>query len=130
MVSRFSGGLAQLVAAMRNRLSGTAVTESEKAFLEPLIPDIGDQPGIIVAKLEQIRQGALDETNNYRSLSGLPELTDASQIRNYSSRKPLYEKEDEGTVSMEQQPKVLTADDIRKKKNTVQSPSGKFNIQQ
>jgi hypothetical protein len=92
---RFAGKLAQLVAAMRNRLSGTAVTETEAAFLEPLIAGLEDQPAIVGAKIDVMKEGAKDEINNFRNSAGIPKLKKDSQVLDYGERKSLYERNKE-----------------------------------
>ena len=69
-----------MVAEMRNRLSGTAVTDSEAAFLEPLIPDLSDSPKNFMKKLEQLESDPLLRLNTIRSTFNLPTLTDETLI--------------------------------------------------
>jgi len=77
------------VAEMRNRLSGTAVTESEERFLEPLIPKISDRPDNFVAKLNQLKDMPLVQLNGIRETYGLPQISE-SQLLNKSLRTGLY----------------------------------------
>lgn len=78
-----------LVAQMRNDLSGTAVTESEAKFLEPLIPDLTDRSSNFAQKINALERNVLTQYNSTRGLASLPELT-ADQIINKNARLSLY----------------------------------------
>ena len=78
-----------MVAEMRNRLSGTAVTDSEAAFLEPLIPDLSDSPANFMKKLEQLESDPLLRLNTIRSTFNLPSLNEESLL-NSTKRVGLY----------------------------------------
>jgi len=78
-----------LVAEMRNRLSGTAVTESEARFLEPLIPDLSDRPDVFMTKLAQLESDPLMRMNNIRDTYLLPRL-DKESLLNKDLRVGLY----------------------------------------
>jgi len=80
------------VAEMRNRLSGTAVTESEERFLEPLIPKISDTPANFMIKLNQLAENPLVELNNLRETIGLPQL-DENSLTDNNLRLDLYRGE-------------------------------------
>lgn len=81
-----------LVAEMRNALSGTAVTESEKAFLAPLIPELNDTPDNFMKKLDALKEKGLFELNSFRTTFGMPELDEKSllnmdeRINKYSTK--------------------------------------------
>ncbi|MFA6992230.1 MAG: hypothetical protein WC269_03035 [Candidatus Gracilibacteria bacterium] len=83
--------VASLVAEMRNHLCGTAVTESEKKFLEPLVASLGDKKGIFEGKLNEIKDNSLTRYNNVRSTANLPVLDEASLL-NKNLRVSLYSK--------------------------------------
>jgi len=78
-----------MVAEMRNRLSGTAVTDSEAKFLEPLIPDLSDSPANFMKKLEQLESDPLLRLNTIRSTFNLPSLNEESLL-NSTKRVGLY----------------------------------------
>jgi hypothetical protein len=78
-----------LVAEMRNHLAGTAVTESEKKFLEPLVSSLTDKKGIFINKLDEISGNALTRYNNTRAAGGLPELN-TNQLLDKAKRISLY----------------------------------------
>lgn len=91
--AKLQAKVTSLVSEMRNHLSGTAVTESEKKFLEPLISKLSDKEGIFVTKLEEIRDNSLSRHNEIRSAGGLPRLN-KEQVMNYALRVPLYSLSD------------------------------------
>ena len=67
-----------LVAEMRNRLSGTNVTESEKDFLEPLIPSLSDSPDNFMKKMNELESDPLMRLNSMRQQYELPKLDKAN----------------------------------------------------
>ena len=81
--------MTSLVAEMRNRLSGTAVTESEQAFLEPLIPKLGDSPDNFMKKIAELENDPLMRLNSVRQQYELPKL-DKATLRDRKLRTPLY----------------------------------------
>ena len=85
--------ITNMVAEMRNRLSGTAVTDSEAAFLEPLIPSLSDSPANFIKKLEQLESDPLLRLNTIRTSFNLPTLTDKTLLDN-QARVGLYSKGD------------------------------------
>lgn len=78
-----------IVAKMRNELLGSAVTETEQKFLEPLIPDLNDTPDNFMKKVETLKSRGLIELNNYRNTFGLPKLDEVSLL-NPDLKKELY----------------------------------------
>lgn len=80
-----------LVADMRNRLSWTAVTADESAFLEPIIPDLSDKAGIILNKISDLGRVPVEQLNALRNELWLPALK-SNQIWkvNVSDRLDLY----------------------------------------
>lgn len=79
----------RMVAEMRNKLSGTAVTESEKRFLDELVPDLNDKPDVFMYKLESLANQPLLELNNLRQVYGLIPL-DMNTLLNKDSRVQAY----------------------------------------
>lgn len=71
-----SAKIAVLVAQMRNDLSGTAVTSSEAAFLEPLIPSLSDTMDNFEVKVKNLKGNTLNQYNSTRSTVSLPEVTE------------------------------------------------------
>ena len=63
---------------MRNELSGTAVTASESAFLNPIIPELYDTEANMMDKIRGLRRNPINEYNQLRSLGGLPKLNETS----------------------------------------------------
>lgn len=88
--AKIQGKVTSLVAELRNHLSGTAVTDSEKAFLEPLIASLSDKKGIFMDKLNEISTNSLTRHNAVRKSAGLPEL-DEKTLLNKKLRTSLYE---------------------------------------
>lgn len=86
---KIQGKVTSLVAEMRNHLSGTAVTESEKKFLEPLVASLTDKKGIFINKLDEIANNSLTRYNQTRASGGLPELNQ-NQLLDKGSRVSLY----------------------------------------
>ncbi len=87
--AKIQAQITNLVAEMRNHLSGTAVTESEKKFLEPLVASLSDKKGIFINKLDEISSNSLTRYNQTRASGGLPELNEA-QLLDKSKRVSLY----------------------------------------
>jgi hypothetical protein len=52
---------------MRNRLSGTAVTESETLFLAPVIPNKFDKAEAFQNKVDRLKNVPLQELNSLRN---------------------------------------------------------------
>ena len=87
--TRIRSAVTNMVAEMRNRLSGTAVTDSEAAFLEPLIPDLSDNPKNFMIKLSQLESDPLLRLNTIRTSFNLPVLNDKTLTDN-NARVGLY----------------------------------------
>jgi len=83
------GQIVATVADMRNRLSGTAVTDSEKAFLSPLIPELSDTPANFMAKLNNLARMPANKLNALRQQFGLPAL-DPKTLSSMDARVNLY----------------------------------------
>lgn len=69
------GQVVTLVAELRNKISGSAVTPSEAAFLEPLIPNLSDSPANFIVKLNNLATMPANKLNALRQSFGLPKLT-------------------------------------------------------
>lgn len=81
-----------LVAEMRNRLSGTAVTKSEESFLADIIPKLGDSPENFMIKLNNLKTQPLTQLNSVRSTFELPALTEQTLL-DRSLRIPMYQSQ-------------------------------------
>lgn len=79
-----------LTADMITALAGVNVTENEKRFLEPLIPDINDTPANFMIKLEQLENRAITGLNEFRGTYGLPKIN-KNVLLNPSEKQKLYE---------------------------------------
>jgi len=88
--AKIQAQVTNLVAEMRQHLSGTAVTDSEKKFLEPLIASLNDKNGVFMNKLDEISSNSLTRYNQTRQAGGLP-ILDQNQLINRSARVGLYE---------------------------------------
>jgi len=67
--------IVNLTAQMRNQLSGTAVTDSERKFLEPLIAEITDTEANFKAKIDELERGTLNKYNKTRETGSLPTVS-------------------------------------------------------
>lgn len=74
--------MATFVAEYRNKISGTAVTESESKFLENVIPTVNQAPWTIYWKLNALTKKIVWEYNSKRNQVGLPRLSKAQIIDN------------------------------------------------
>lgn len=74
---------------IRRKSLGTAVTESEVQFLQPMLTSLLDQPEIIDTKLTELRNGTVLEHNNAREQTGLPPVNEA-QILDNEARLQMY----------------------------------------
>lgn len=70
--AKLKAKIVTLTAQFRNQLSGTAVTDSEKKFLEPLIADLQDTEVNFKAKLDELERGTLNKYNKTRETGALP----------------------------------------------------------
>lgn len=87
--TEISSAITLLVAEMRNDLSGTAVTDSESTFLEPLIPSLSDTMDNFKVKTRSLNQNTLDRLNSTRGTVSLPEVTQ-DQVIDPKKRLVLY----------------------------------------
>lgn len=89
----------EITAKMRNDLLGSAVTTSESAFLDPIIPNIYDNPSAFLDKLNRLSSTPLNRLNALRSTYGLPAL-DQKSLLNSEARTNLYSKAAEQSAQM------------------------------
>lgn len=87
--AQISADIARLTAPMRNQLSGTAVTESETRFLEPLIPTLSDNMENFSIKVNSLENMALDRFNATRQSVSLPAVT-SDQVLDRKQRVNAY----------------------------------------
>lgn len=92
--------LVNLLNEIRRKSLGTAVTQSEVQFLEPLLASILDQPGIIKTKLDELKVGTVNNHNRARAVTGLPEVTE-TQLLDNEERLGLYESLAEANIISE-----------------------------
>lgn len=88
--TKLKAAVNDLVVDMRHDLSGTAVTESEAKFLDPLIPDISDPKTNFIDKLNALQNRTLNRYNATRSSVSLPQITNVKQVWDPKSRLQLY----------------------------------------
>lgn len=77
------------IAEMRNKLLGSAVTPTEEAFLEPLLPELSDRPDVFQNKLDKLKRQGLIDLNSIRSTYSLPELNE-QELLDKKEREKLY----------------------------------------
>ncbi len=68
--------IVNLLNEIRRKSLGTAVTESEVAFLEPLLTDLLDQPEIVKSKVNELKVGTLNQHNQARGQTTLPHISE------------------------------------------------------
>jgi hypothetical protein len=87
--AKIQAKITSLVSEMRNHLSGTAVTDSEKKFLEPLIAKLSDKEGVFMAKIDELAGDSLLKHNETRKSAGLPEIN-SEQLVDRNKRIQVY----------------------------------------
>jgi hypothetical protein len=87
--AEISAKITDLVATMRNDISGSAVTTGESRFLEPLIPSLSDTDTNFGAKVKALDESVLNRLNSIRSSVSLPEVT-SEQVIDPKKRLILY----------------------------------------
>lgn len=97
-----------LVSEMRNHLAGTAVTASERMFLEPLIPNLSDTLPSFKEKLVELPTNSLTKYNSVRTTAGLPPL-DPVSLTNKNARVPLYFLSDAATGAINDPTDLMSA---------------------
>jgi hypothetical protein len=111
VAQKLAGDLSALMAAYRNQISGTAVTESEAKYLEPLLASVEDQPETIQSKLTAVHDNFGTSINTRRTSAGLPEISDLGKYARadtaylkslYQNKEPVkidpYSEESVGSV--------------------------------
>lgn len=93
---RFSAAVAAMVQEFRRNNIGTAATENETRFLEPLVASLKDQPELAEVKIEEFVNNLMMLHNASRRTVGLPEVT-AEQVSDVSRRLPLYGSTSQGS---------------------------------
>ncbi len=88
---RLETSLVNLFSDIRRKSAGTAVTETELAFLQPLLSDLLDQPEIIKTKIDELKQSTLNTHNEARGQSTLPFVT-VEEALNNKERLSLYQE--------------------------------------
>lgn len=68
--------LTDMFSDVRKEYLGSAVTDSEQAFLNPLLADLRDQPGTIETKLDALKNKVTTGANTARESVGLPSLNE------------------------------------------------------
>lgn len=81
--------IADLTISLRHDIAGSAVTQSESSFLEPLITSLSDKKGNFMEKLDALQNRIKVQYNSTRSVAGLPEVN-VKQILDKKSRLDLY----------------------------------------
>lgn len=88
--TKLKAELTQLYASFRKENAGSAVTESELRFLDPLFASISDRKGNFQEKLDAFERQLLQRYNSTRSTVSLPEV-DSSQVIDAGKRLKLYQ---------------------------------------
>lgn len=83
-----------IYAEIRNQLAGTAVTENEQKWLEPMIPSLKDNSTVFKTKVKEALTNIYKDQNATRKYLWLPVFTNANQLWNWNSRASLYGKKD------------------------------------
>ena len=61
----------------------------DKDTLQKIVPQLSDQPSVFASKLQNLWDNAMIELNGWRTIYGLPALTQDS-VLNHSNRVDLY----------------------------------------
>lgn len=72
--TRIKGELSALYSDFRRENAGTAVTENELVFLDPLFASVTDTKGNFLEKLDVFQRSLLDRHNSTRRAATLPEV--------------------------------------------------------
>lgn len=81
-----------LMAKYRNNMLGSAVTDSEAKFLDPVVTSLKDQPETFLTKLDGFERSIINSNNAYRRQKRLPEL-DRYEILNEDLKRNAYTRE-------------------------------------
>lgn len=79
----------QMLAAWRKNISGTAVTDNEKKYLDDAMPALSDTVPNFMSKLNSFKDVVMQKLNNSRSTVQLPAITEESLL-NKNKRIALY----------------------------------------
>ena len=79
----------ELVTQMLEETAGVNITKSERAFLEPRIPTIGERVPSFMVKLRNLKTLPLSRLNSMRNERNMPTL-DEKSLLNRDLRVPLY----------------------------------------
>lgn len=85
-----AGQIVTLVADLRNKISGSAVTANETAFLDPIIPNLSDTPANFMIKLNNLAAMPARKLNALRQQFGLPALSPQT-LSDMNARVKLYQ---------------------------------------
>lgn len=85
--------ITNLYAKFKTDLAGTATTESELRFLEPLIGSITDSDANLKAKIDEMERATLNRLNQTRGSVSLPKVTTWEAIYP-AHRLPLYAQDE------------------------------------
>jgi len=104
----------QLVKEFANEFMGANMTEQEKAFYSPIIPELGDDIDNFMIKLNSLKEDPLLRVNSIRSTYGLPELTEEALL-DKEARVGLYEPGEEKVSIITEDGKeyLVSAEDAR-----------------
>lgn len=81
--------VADLTAQFRKDIAGSAVTDNEAKFLEPLIASLSDRQSNFMEKLDAMQNRIKTQYNTTRGVAGLPEVN-VKQILDRNARLELY----------------------------------------
>lgn len=79
--AKIAAQITQMVAPMRSKLLGSAITKQEETTLEPIIPSLGDTTENILTKISSLKAAPLLKLNSIRTQYGMPEVNEGSVIR-------------------------------------------------
>lgn len=100
---RLETAMVILLNEIRRASLGTAVTETEIKFLQPMLTDLLDQPELIATKIDELKNGTMRSYNSARAQVGLPEA-DESSILDNAKRLNLYRsRRDAGLTGIQAQ---------------------------
>ena len=87
---RLASILTEIFSQFRKERGGTALTDTEARFLDPVIATLNDQPETLNTKLDEFKNLVLQGHNSTREQVGLPRV-DENQILDVKDRIRLYE---------------------------------------
>lgn len=98
--------VSDMAAQFRKDIAGSAVTDNEAKFLEPLIASLSDKSGNFKIKLDAMQNRILNQYNSTRSIANLPEVG-VREVLDKNARLKLYSGTDGLT-----KPQLQSADDF------------------